>query len=52
MTSTAFSVAAAPEARMVVYTPATEQDRLFLAEITADPLGVRLFACHAAQIQP
>jgi hypothetical protein len=51
VTATPFSVAAAPEARMVVYVPVTDEDRRRLVEITADPPGIRLCAGHAAQGQ-
>ena len=45
--STSFAVSATPEARLVVYTPVTEQDRELLAEVCAAPPTCRRCARHA-----
>jgi transcriptional regulator with XRE-family HTH domain len=44
--STSFAVSATPEARMVVYVPIDDDDRLALAEMTALPPVIRLCPYH------
>jgi transcriptional regulator with XRE-family HTH domain len=47
--STAFSVAANPEARLVVYIPVEDEDREALVEITASPPKITLCPYHQAR---
>lgn len=46
VTATSLNVAATPEARLVVYTPVGEQDRIALAEMTVTPPTIRRCAYH------
>jgi transcriptional regulator with XRE-family HTH domain len=49
--STAFSIAASPEVKMVVYTPVDDEDREALTRIAPEPPRVVLCPYHAARVR-